>query len=54
MMRNLTRALFVAAVLGSTAMAGCASTADQQSAGAVRNRPQPVSNQPAKSSTTVS
>lgn len=34
MMRNLTRALFVAAVLGSTAMAGCASTAGQQSAGA--------------------
>jgi osmotically-inducible protein OsmY len=32
-MRNLTRALFVAAVLGST-MAGCASTAGQQSAGA--------------------
>lgn len=34
MMRNLTRALFVAAVLGSTAMAGCASTAGPQSAGA--------------------
>ena len=33
-MRNLTRALFVAAVLGSIAMAGCASTAGEQSAGA--------------------
>lgn len=28
---NLTRALLVAAVLGSTALAGCASTDDQQS-----------------------
>lgn len=30
-MRNLNRALLVAAVLGSTAMAGCASTAGQRS-----------------------
>jgi osmotically-inducible protein OsmY len=30
----LTRALLVAAVLGSTAIAGCAATTDQQSAGA--------------------
>ena len=42
MMRNLTRALLAAAVLGSTAMAGCASTADKdsdataQSAGAAK------------------
>ena len=28
---NLTRALLIAAVLGSTAMAGCASTADEES-----------------------
>ena len=33
MMRNLTRALLVTAALGSTAMAGCASTADEESAG---------------------
>jgi osmotically-inducible protein OsmY len=35
-MRNLTRALFVAALLGSIAMAGCASTAGQPSAGAAQ------------------
>ena len=35
-MRNLNRALFVAAVLGSIAMAGCASTAGEQSAGAAQ------------------
>jgi osmotically-inducible protein OsmY len=35
MIRNVTKALLVAAVLGSTAMAGCASTAKQQSAGEV-------------------
>ena len=35
-MRNLNRALFVAAVLGSIAMAGCASTASEQSAGAAQ------------------
>lgn len=34
MMRNLTRALLVAAALGSTAMAGCAATADHESAAA--------------------
>ena len=33
-MRNLT--LFVAAVLGSTAIAGCASTSDEQSGGATQ------------------
>jgi osmotically-inducible protein OsmY len=36
---NLTRALLVAAVLGSTAIAGCASTAGQQSAEAGRQSP---------------
>ena len=35
-MANLTRALLMAAVLGSTAMAGCASTAGKQSAGAAQ------------------
>jgi osmotically-inducible protein OsmY len=35
-MRNLSRALFVAAVLGSIAMAGCASTAGQPSGGAAQ------------------
>lgn len=30
-MQNLTRALLAAAVLGATAMAGCASTSDQHS-----------------------
>lgn len=33
MQRNATRALLVAAALGATAMAGCASTDEQQSAG---------------------
>lgn len=36
MMQNLTRVLLVAAVLGSTAMAGCASTADQRAAPAAK------------------
>lgn len=35
MMRNFTRALLIAAVLGSTAMAGCTSTATKQSTGEV-------------------
>ena len=35
MTRNFTRALLIAAVMGSTAMAGCTSTATKQSAGEV-------------------
>lgn len=35
MMKNFTKALLVAAVLGSTVMAGCASTSSQQSVGEV-------------------
>lgn len=35
MMRDFTKALLIAAVLGSTAMAGCTSTATKQSAGEV-------------------
>ena len=35
MMRNFTKALLIAAVLGSTAMAGCTSTPTKQSAGQV-------------------
>jgi len=34
--QNLTRALLLAAVLGSTGLAGCASTTEEQSAGASR------------------
>lgn len=39
MMQNLTRVLLVAAVLGSTAMAGCASTAGQEPAAGQRAAP---------------
>ena len=35
MMRNFTKALLVAAVIGSTAMAGCTATATRQSTGEV-------------------
>jgi osmotically-inducible protein OsmY len=35
MMRNFTKAVLIAAVLGSTAMAGCTSTATKQSTGEV-------------------
>ncbi|MBL8270820.1 BON domain-containing protein [Steroidobacter sp.] len=35
MMQNFTRALLIAAVLGSTALAGCTSTTTKQSAGEV-------------------
>ena len=36
MMRILTKALLVAAVLGSTAIAGCAATSDEESAAAAQ------------------
>lgn len=39
MMPNLTRSLLVAAVLGSTALAGCASTDSQHSSAAGRESP---------------
>jgi osmotically-inducible protein OsmY len=38
-MPNLTRALLVTAVLGSTAIAGCAATDDEQAAPASRQSP---------------
>ena len=37
MMPNLTKVLLIAAVLGSTAIAGCASTSDEESEAASQN-----------------
>jgi osmotically-inducible protein OsmY len=46
-MPNLTRALLVAAVLGGTALAGCASTEDRKSETAAQNKSDPADQQTA-------